>query len=129
VPEATTLDRPVTAPDRATSTRLHGTPAGGGITFGIARRVMRVGEAEALRPGEVLVAPALTPALLALLPIAGAIVVERPASLSAGLGRARELHVPTVVALPDATTRIATGDEVLVDGTSGAVTVVHHRRR
>ncbi len=129
MPHPPALDAsPPPAVDPPRTVRMRGTPAGGGVCFGVARVLTRVGAHESLRPGEVLVVPAITPQLAALLPFAGAVVAERGATLSGGLMLARELHVPAVVALPDATAAIATGDDVLVDGTSGAVTV-HPRRR
>jgi phosphohistidine swiveling domain-containing protein len=129
VPQTATLD-PVTRRDQNTvATRLAGVAATSGIYFGAARVVRGPGDADAVLPGEVIVAHAFSPALLALLPFAGALVIDQHATLSRGLILAREFRVPAVVAVPDATTRIATGDEVLVNGMTGVVNVVHRHRR
>ena len=49
--------------------------------------------------------------------------MEMGGANSHGAVVAREYGIPAVVGVPDATTRIATGDEVTVDGAAGTVTV------
>ncbi|MEX2229092.1 MAG: PEP-utilizing enzyme [Dehalococcoidia bacterium] len=129
---STTTSASLTAPDdhAAAGGRVHlvGTPSGGGTYFGVARLVLTLDDVDAVRPGEVVVAPALSPALAALLPLAGAIVAESGGPLSNGAIVARALGVPTVVAVADVTRVIATGDELLVDGMTGAVDRFRHGR-
>jgi phosphohistidine swiveling domain-containing protein len=76
-----------------------------------------------LEPGEILVAPVLDAALGPLLSQAAGAVVEIGGLLSHGSVVARELGVPCVVDVRDATRRIRAGERVLVDGGTGRVTV------
>ena len=57
-------------------------------------------------------------------PSAGGLVVERGSLLSHAAIVARELGLPAVIALPDATTRLVDGDLVEIDGTAGTVRVL-----
>ncbi|MCM2256070.1 MAG: PEP-utilizing enzyme [Vicinamibacteria bacterium] len=74
-----------------------------------------------LAPGSVLVAPYTDPAWTPLFLSAGAIVVEVGSVLSHASIVARELGVPSVVALAGATHLLRPGDWVEVDGTAGTV--------
>jgi pyruvate,water dikinase len=73
--------------------------------------------------GEVLVAPALAPAWAALFGRAAAVVADSGSVLAHASIVAREFGVPAVIATGDATRRLRNGQIVLVDGTSGRVTV------
>jgi phosphohistidine swiveling domain-containing protein len=86
--------------------------------------VLSEDEAPDLKPGEVLVAPVLDAAYGPLLAAAAGAVAEIGGLLSHGAVVARELGVPCVVDVRDATRRLRTGDVVLVDGGSGRVTVL-----
>jgi pyruvate,water dikinase len=99
---------------------LVGLGVSAGVGLGPAR-VIRPGEAARLEPGEVLVAPVLDAALGPLLASAAGAVAEIGGLLSHGAVVARELGVPCVVDVRDATRRIRTGDRILVDGGSGHV--------
>lgn len=101
--------------------RLRGTPASSGAYFGRARVVLTTADLEAIRPGDIVVARALTPDLVAALTLAGAVVVETGGALSNGAILARELGLPTVVGVAGATRLLATSDELLLDGGTGAV--------
>lgn len=72
----------------------------------------------------VLVVEHLTPDLAATLPSLTALVSETGGVLSHLAILARELSVPTVVAVPDARRRFPEGSWVLVDGRSGEVEVL-----
>jgi pyruvate,water dikinase len=74
-----------------------------------------------LEPGEVLVAPSTDPGWTPLFLTAGGLVMEMGGANSHGAVVAREYGIPAVVGVPDATTRITTGEQVFVDGTSGLV--------
>lgn len=74
-----------------------------------------------LRPGEILVAPSTDPGWITLMTQASAIIVERGSLLSHSAIVARELAIPTVVAVADATRWLRTGDLVHLDGASGLI--------
>ena len=107
--------------DAGAHLRLAGAPASEGTCFGTARVVLTPAGVGSVRPGEIAVVPVLSPALIAELPHAGAIVAEVGGVLSNAAVIAREMRIPVVVAVPDATRAIASGDQLLVDGSSGAV--------
>jgi phosphohistidine swiveling domain-containing protein len=103
---------------------LRGLGVSPGIGVGRAR-VLDAGAMDGLEPGEVLVAPVLDAALGPVLVSAAAAVVEVGGLLSHGAVVARELGVPCVVDVRDATRRIRTGDRIRVDGGRGEVTALH----
>jgi pyruvate,water dikinase len=102
-----------------------GVLAGVGSSPGLARGRVRVvrdpSSGLRLRPGEVLVAPYTDPAWTPLFLTAAAVVVEVGSLLSHASIVARELGLPSVVAVPGATEALRDGDEVEVDGTRGTV--------
>jgi phosphohistidine swiveling domain-containing protein len=69
----------------------------------------------------VLVAPSTDPGWTALFLTAGGLVMEMGGANSHGAVGAREYGIPAVVGVPDATTRITTGDRITVDGATGTV--------
>ena len=77
-----------------------------------------------LAPGEILVAPSTDPGWTPLFLTAGGLVMEMGGSNSHGAVVAREYGIPAVVGLPLATDRIATGDLLTVNGTTGTV-IIH----
>jgi pyruvate,water dikinase len=97
-----------------------GRGAGGGRGAG----PVHVGTDEPPSPGDVLVVRTLDPRLASLLPGLGGLVAETGSVLSHLAILAREYGVPTVVALPEATERLAPGTWVVVDGTTGEVSGV-----
>ncbi|HVR70854.1 MAG TPA: PEP-utilizing enzyme, partial [Vicinamibacteria bacterium] len=102
---------------------LRGLGVSPGVGVGRAR-VLAAGETEGLEPGEVLVTPVLDAALGPMLASAAAAVVEVGGLLSHGAVVARELGVPCVVDVRDATRRIRTGERLRVDGGRGEVTAL-----
>jgi pyruvate,water dikinase len=104
--------------------RLVGMPGCPGVYRGIARVVLDAADPGALEPGEILVAPHTDPAWTPLFVPAGAVVVDVGAALSHAIIVSRELGIPCVVSVTDATRRIADGTEIEVDGAAGTVTVV-----
>ncbi len=115
-PREVDLRSDAAAPEAATG----GLGVSAGVAVGPAR-VILPGEALRLEPGEILVTPALDAALGPLLATAGAAVAEIGGMLSHGAVVARELGVPCVVDLTDATRRFRTGQRLLVDGGAGTV--------
>ena len=78
--------------------------------------------------GAVLVVRTLDPGLAASLPHLGGLVAETGSVLSHLAILAREFGVPTVVGVPDAVRRFPAGAIVVVDGSTGDVTLVDAAR-
>jgi rifampicin phosphotransferase len=109
------------APATPPSATVRGTGASAGIVAGPVRVLEDVADAEALRPGEVLVTAVTNVGWTPLFPRAAAIVTDVGAQLSHAAIVARELGIPAVVGCGDATATLRTGDRVRVDGTLGSV--------
>ena len=101
---------------------LVGTPASAGTVTGRVRVVLDPSDAH-LEPGEILVAPSTDPGWTPLFLTAGGLVMEMGGANSHGAVVAREYGIPAVVGVPDATSRLRSGQTVTVDGAAGAVTV------
>ncbi|WP_427134380.1 PEP/pyruvate-binding domain-containing protein [Pseudarthrobacter sp. S9] len=99
---------------------LAGTPASAGTATGTVRVILDPVGAH-LEPGEILVAPSTDPGWTPLFMTAGALVMEMGGVISHGAVVAREYGIPAVVGVPDATTRLRTGQTVTVDGAAGTV--------
>jgi len=95
-----------------------------GVARGRARVVMDPADAIDLEPGEVLVAPITDPAWTPLFLPSAAVVVNVGALMSHAVIVSRELGIPCVVSVDEATSRIPNGALVEVDGTAGTVTVL-----
>jgi pyruvate,water dikinase len=104
-----------------TAGTLSGTPASAGTVTARARVILDPQGAH-LEPGEILVAPSTDPGWTPLFLTAGGLVMEMGGPNSHGAVVAREYGIPAVVGVPDATARIATGQNVTVDGAAGTVT-------
>jgi len=74
-----------------------------------------------LKPGEILVAPSTDPGWTPLFLTAGGLVMEMGGMMSHGAVVAREYGIPAIVGVAGATERIATGEEITVDGSAGVV--------
>ncbi len=81
-------------------------------------------EVDVLEEGAVLVAAATDPSWVPLLLQAGGLVVERGGPLSHAAIVAREFDLPAVLNVPGATTRLAGGPVVDLDGVAGTVTIL-----
>jgi pyruvate,water dikinase len=101
--------------------QLSGTPASAGTVTARARVILDPQGAH-LEPGEILVAPSTDPGWTPLFLTAGGLVMEMGGPNSHGAVVAREYGIPAVVGVPDATTRVATGDNLTLDGAAGTVT-------
>lgn len=111
-------------PGAADGTVLRGQTASPGRCEGIARVILDPAQDVELRPGEILVAPYTDPAWTPLFLTAGAAVVEVGSFLSHAGTVAREYGLPCVVDVAECSTRIRTGDRLLVDGDAGLVRVL-----
>lgn len=100
---------------------LHGSPVSPGRVTACARVITSVRDFGTFRPGDVLVAPYITPAWSPLLAIAGAVVTDTGGALSHGSIVAREYGIPAVMGTDNATKLIQDGQIVTVDGDRGTV--------
>jgi pyruvate,water dikinase len=102
---------------------LTGVPGCPGTVTGTARVVLDASEPGALEPGDILVAPITDPAWTPLFMAAGGVVVDVGGQISHAIIVSRELGLPCVVSVKDATRRICDGATVTVDGDAGTVTI------
>jgi pyruvate,water dikinase len=92
------------------------------VVTGRARVVLDPADSE-LQPGEILVAPSTDPGWTPLFLTASGLVMEMGGAMSHGAVVAREYGIPAVVGVPFATQRIATGQQITVDGSRGTVSI------
>lgn len=104
-------------------TVLKGAASSGGVATGRARVVVDAADPMALEPGDVLVAPQTDPAWVPLFVPAVAVVVNVGAMGSHAMIVSRELGIPCVASVVDATELIPDGAMVTVDGNAGTVTI------
>jgi len=104
-------------------TVLRGVAGSGGVATGSARVVLDPSEPGDFEPGDILVAPATDPSWVPLFVAATAVVVAVGAVGSHAMIVSRDLGIPCVVSVEDATNRIPDGGTITVDGTAGTVTV------
>ncbi|MFZ6004845.1 MAG: PEP-utilizing enzyme [Actinomycetota bacterium] len=103
---------------------LEGVPGCPGVARGIARVIASSHDPGALEPGDILVAEITDPSWTPLFVPSAGVVVNVGAPLSHAIIVSRELGIPCVVSVTDATKRIADGSLVEVNGDLGTVTVV-----
>lgn len=108
----------------AMTTTLQGQGVCAGSARGTARIIRDPAQPRELEPGDVLVAPITDPAWTPLFLAAAAVVVEVGAQQSHAAIVARELGIPAVVGVADATTRLTDGLPIEVDGATGTITVL-----
>jgi pyruvate,water dikinase len=105
-------------------TVLTGSAGSGGVATGRARVLLDPSDPGALEPGEVLIAPNTDPSWTPLFVPAAAVVVNVGAMGSHAMIVSRELGIPCVAAVRDATAKIPNGAMVRVDGSAGTVTIL-----
>ncbi|ARV62135.1 phosphoenolpyruvate synthase [Nostocales cyanobacterium HT-58-2] len=84
---------------------------------------------EQLPQGVILVAPTIAPDWLPLIQKSAGIITEQGGLTSHAAILARELAIPAVVSVPDATTIIQSGETLLIDGNKGEVYRVTRENR
>ena len=107
-----------------TSTSIPPLLYGVGVSPGIRAEVVVVdfnSDRDPIPHRAILVTKAIAPQHLALIKRAGGIITETGGKTSHGAIIARELHIPAIVNVADATKVLQTGDRVLLDGDSGNV--------
>ena len=102
---------------------LRGTGASAGIVRAVARVVVGPADFDRVQPGDIVVARASNPGWVPLFTIAGGFVTDTGGVLSHAAVVAREFGVPAVVGTGDATSRIADGRIIEIDGTTGYVRI------
>jgi pyruvate,water dikinase len=110
-------ERPAPLPE---GDRYTGTGCSPGLVRGPVRLIQDPGQAR-LRHGEIIVAERTDPGWVMVFPAASGLLVERGSLLSHSAIVARELGLPTIVALPGLTRWLKDGDWVEMDGATGVV--------
>ncbi len=77
-----------------------------------------------LLEGEILVCPGTDPAWTPLFLTAGGLVTEVGGMMTHGSVVAREYGIPAVVGVHEATERLATGQRIRLDGSTGRITLL-----
>ena len=103
---------------------LAGAGASAGVTRGRSRVVTDTAQIAAFEPGEILIAPQTDPSWTPLFMVAAGVVVDVGAMISHAMIVSRELGIPCVAGVSEATKRIPDGTLLEVDGSSGKVTVL-----
>jgi pyruvate,water dikinase len=103
---------------------IMGLPVQRGVYEGTARIIAGPQEFGRLEEGDVLVTRSTSAAFNIILPLLGGLVTERGGLLSHAAIVAREYGIPAVVSCHEATTVIADGARVRVDGDNGVVAVL-----
>ena len=103
---------------------LRGNGASSGVVRGKARIIREEREFDRLRPGEILVCQYTNPAWTPLFTIAAGVVTDTGGAASHAAIVAREYGIPGVLGAAGATQRITDGQEIIVDGTEGVVTLL-----
>jgi phosphohistidine swiveling domain-containing protein len=104
-------------------TVLTGSAGSGGTASGRARVVLDAADPVGLEPGDILIAPQTDPSWVPLFVPADGVVVNVGAMGSHAMIVSRELGVPCVVSVADATEIIPDGATVTIDGNAGTVTI------
>ena len=104
-------------------TVLTGTAGSGGTAEGRARVILDPSDPFALEPGDILIAPSTDPSWTPLFVPAAAVVVNVGAMGTHAMIVSRELGIPCVVSVRDATSRIPDGATITLDGGLGTETV------
>jgi pyruvate,water dikinase len=105
---------------------ITGLGASPGVVEGIARVVRTVDEFDEVRDGDILVCQMTNPAWVVLFTKIAGLVTDTGGTTSHPAVLAREFGIPAVIGTSVATTRISTGDRIMVDGTTGRVEILGH---
>src|SRR4029079_1606654 len=102
---------------------LTGVAGSAGVATGTAKVLLRVDDPTELEPGDILIAPSTDPAWTPLFLAAGAVIVNVGSVATHAVIVSRELGMPCVPSIADATRRIPTGATITVNGHAGTVTI------
>jgi phosphohistidine swiveling domain-containing protein len=112
------------AGEPATTGEVRGLAASAGVVEGPARYVQSLDEFDQVQDGEILVCRMTNPAWVVLFTKIAGLVTEAGGAVSHPAVVAREFGIPAVVGTTNAGDRIATGDRVRVNGTTGVVEIL-----
>lgn len=102
---------------------LTGVAGSPGTATGKVRVMLDLSDPAQLEPGEILVAPSTDPSWTPLFLVAGAVVTDIGAVGTHAVIVSRELGIPCVPSIADATKRIPQGATITVDGSMGTITI------
>ena len=102
---------------------LSGMAGSPGIATGTAKVLLSVDDLTELEPGDILIAPSTDPSWTPLFLAVSAVVVNVGAVGTHAVIVSRELGIPCVPSIADATRRIPTGATITVNGHAGTVTI------
>lgn len=114
----------VDMPDYEQAERLQGTSACGGHITANAVVLADAAEASRMQQGDIVVTRQTDPGWACVFFLARGLVIERGGMLSHGAIIARELGIPAVVGVRDATRRIADRSRISLDGDRGVVNIL-----
>jgi rifampicin phosphotransferase len=103
---------------------LEGIGGSPGRAIGLARIVMDASDPDALKPGDILVAPITDPSWTPLFLAAAGVIVDVGAVMSHSVIVSRDLGIPCAVSVTDATKIIPDGALIELDGDTGTVTIL-----
>ena len=103
---------------------LEGIGGSPGRVIGVARIVMDASDPDALKPGDILVAPITDPSWTPLFLAAAGVIVDVGAVMSHSVIVSRDLGIPCAVSVTDATKIIPNGALIELDGDTGTVTIL-----
>jgi len=105
-------------------TVIRGLPVYPGVYEGTARVVADMFDMEKIEDGDILVSRMTAPSFNAIFPMLGAVVTDQGGLLCHAAITAREFAIPAVIGCEDATTLIADGMRLHVDGALGEVRII-----
>lgn len=103
--------------------QLTGSPVSPGAVEGIVHVVFNPGETQ-MAPGEILVCQGTDPAWTPLMIAADGLITEVGGMMTHGSVVARELGIPAVVGVHQATQRLKNGQQIRLDGSTGKIQVI-----
>ncbi len=102
---------------------LTGVAGSPGTVTGIARILLDLSDPSRLEPGDILIAPSTDPSWTPLFLAAGGVITNIGAVGTHAVIVSRELGIPCVPSIADATRRIPDGATITLDGSLGTVTI------
>jgi pyruvate,water dikinase len=121
-------DRETQRRNEAGATTLKGFPVSPGRVTAPASVILSPADFARMEPGTILVCPTTTPAWTPLFAQASGLVTDIGGILAHGSIVAREYGIPAVMGTGNATQRIITGQEIMVDGSAGTVALAMETR-
>jgi phosphohistidine swiveling domain-containing protein len=104
---------------------LVGRPVSPGLKRGLVKIVGSPRQLSKIRSGDILVTGSTDPAWTPIFGLVGGLIMERGGQLSHGAVVAREYGLPAVTGIAGVTQRLHDGQEVLLDGLAGTVTLLN----